>query len=790
MSEEELVKQQIHQIWENAVHDENFTYDLCMVFQGKPPTEPIKRFMRSDIPVDQQVPVMTGPDIVDKLKAAGLRVKMYQSVGHDEVYCLIGASEKRLEMEADRIDFDVLLDREKTLTFAADELHIKLAERTKERDEKCTLITTDIWDNIFGKFDPSPKKTRFYKTYDEDGPYHKDSFFLAKDRINLTISIIEAPTSLKGAGLSLNRLQAMKYAHLKAFFPLHDPEKLEDLKKKWSSLSGVWSPPLTDIRNYFGEKVALYFSFLNFYTKSLVFPSILGLIWILLQRANSYSAVEQVLNTKVLWLFAIFMIFWAALLLEYWKRKQSVLRVEWGMTNFKSKEQTRPEFRGEWVVNPIDGKLFSYFPSWKKVLRVMVSQSVVFTLITCVIASVAGVFYARIQISNSDKFSSGGASVVGALINVAVIQFFNFVYGSVGRYLNEFENHRTDTDYENALIAKSFLFKFVNSYNSLFYIAFFKNIGAGDTCNPDGLNKSFPCLEQLAIQLVIVFGSMIVINNTLEIFVPWLKGIFASKKEQGDSTEHKTWPEKQFELNKYESVFDDFDELTIQFGFVYLFVVAMPLTPLMAFVNNILEAYVDSSKLLKLNRRPEPRGAYDIGTWHSILNVVSWVGIVTNIGICVLYTNELREWAGFTAQTISTSSTYNPSAVLTLALVFFGAEHVLAILKFAVQYFLPDEPSWVNAHIARQEYLVDILIRDAVEEEDDSELLMADEDEEHDKRKTLTHVAEQFGMLDEGQGAYSPWDVSNKLEIDEHLTFSRWKSKSARNVLEDEIKMK
>ncbi len=37
------------------------------------------------------------------------------------------------------------------------------------------------------------------------------------------------------------------------------------------------------------------------------------------------------------------------------------------------------------------------------------------------------------------------------------------------------ENHRTQTQYETMLITKIFLFQFVNSYTSLYYVAFFKN---------------------------------------------------------------------------------------------------------------------------------------------------------------------------------------------------------------------------------------------------------------------------------------------------------------------------
>jgi len=262
--------------------------------------------------------------------------------------------------------------------------------------------------------------------------------------------------------------------------------------------------------------------------------------------------------------------------------------------------------------------------------------------------------------------------------------------------------------------------------------------------------------------------------------VPWVKSKLESKKQQGDSTENKSFPELEFEKNNYESTFDDFDELAIQFGFVVLFVVALPVAPALAFLNNLLEAYVDSSKLIRFDKRPEPRGAYDIGTWHSIFNVISWIGIVTNIGICVLYTNEIREWAGFSDATLTASSNYTSSAVLTLALIFFGAEHFICLCKFALEYFIPDDPTEVVAHIARQTYLVDLLIRDAQEEEDDSEMLMAGDEEAQrlmggKTQKEITHVAEVFTMLndDNESSDLALVNVPRTLVIDDHCRFTR-----------------
>lgn len=39
------------------------------------------------------------------------------------------------------------------------------------------------------------------------------------------------------------------------------------------------------------------------------------------------------------------------------------------------------------------------------------------------------------------------------------IQFLSFIYSGVVRRLNDFENYRTETAYENNLIFKTFLFQ-------------------------------------------------------------------------------------------------------------------------------------------------------------------------------------------------------------------------------------------------------------------------------------------------------------------------------------------
>jgi len=433
---------------------DRFTYDMCMVFK-----------VVTDVSDEKTIPVFTGPDIVKLLQESGLETKLYQSTQKDEVYCLIGASEARLELEADRIDLDVLLDKKAAIE-AGYKKGVRLAKVTKERDEKSSRISEALWDNIYGKFDRDPTKKDLYTKYNQEDPVHANSCFRSVDRINLIVSIIEAPRKFRGCGLAISKLLKLKNTHLLAFFALHEKAKKEDLERHWLSIQGTLSQPLDEIRDYLGEKIALYFAFLQFYTRMLAIPAIIGVLFAGLQYTQSLAGRDGT------WVFYLCMIAWCTSFLELWRQQESALRVKWGMTKFSQKEQPRPEYHGDWVYSPIDGKLESYFPFWKKFLRALQSFGVIAVIIVMLLSCMVGVFIARFIIQQEGIAGDKKLApvIIGSVLNVFNIQFWNFVYGQVAAILNEYENHRTDTEFENALIGKSFLFKFVNSYNALFYL--------------------------------------------------------------------------------------------------------------------------------------------------------------------------------------------------------------------------------------------------------------------------------------------------------------------------------
>lgn len=81
----------------------------------------------------------------------------------------------------------------------------------------------------------------------------------------------------------------------------------------------------------------------------------------------------------------------------------------------------------------------------------------------------------------------------------------NIIYGKVAALMNDWENHETETQYNDNLAVKLFLFKFVNSYSSLFYLAFVQPYN-------EGCPKDSSCMHLLTVQLITIFITNLCLN--------------------------------------------------------------------------------------------------------------------------------------------------------------------------------------------------------------------------------------------------------------------------------------
>lgn len=141
--------------------------------------------------------------------------------------------------------------------------------------------------------------------------------------------------------------------------PLHSKARAkEDFHDIWLEITKSWRVPVELIRTYYGEKIAIYFSWMDFYMIWLIVPSILSVIFSIVSWFYN-TPVEQ---NKIYSFYSFGMAIWSTLFVVYWKRHTKCLAIEWG--NYKQgtfEENLRKEFWGEKRTNPVTGKVELHF---------------------------------------------------------------------------------------------------------------------------------------------------------------------------------------------------------------------------------------------------------------------------------------------------------------------------------------------------------------------------------------------------------------------------------------------
>jgi len=171
----------------------------------------------------------------------------------------------------------------------------------------------DPYDYIYGKYISNPYVQSLYQQYGDCG-----SIFRSVDIIFLMISIFESKNKENPPGSKLNIAKMNAEQACLASFPIHDYDDLQMLAEKWLvAIQMPLSQPFDDIRNYFGEKIGLYFFFLGFYTDRLIYVSLIGVGVYIFGVLSSGANPEFFLNP----VFSGIMITWTALFIENWKGK-------------------------------------------------------------------------------------------------------------------------------------------------------------------------------------------------------------------------------------------------------------------------------------------------------------------------------------------------------------------------------------------------------------------------------------------------------------------------------------
>ncbi|KAK2578147.1 hypothetical protein KPH14_001345 [Odynerus spinipes] len=570
-----------------------------------------------------------------------------------------------------------------------------------------------------------------------EGSDDETHFFTTQERQSLVLHLLH---TLRAGPQDLHSLSGLKLVEGQAIipkcisagiisqvFPLHELPALEQLRKTW--VRAFFSPqPLDDICKYFGVKISMYFAWLGHYTTALIVPAAVGVIyWVGIIGRN--QAVEDVAYV----LFSVFNVIWATVYLETWKRRGAELAYRWGTLDQRDDllVEPRPLFTGTLEISPVTGRLEPTYPRWRRnVFRYFVSVPII--AICLFFVFVVMILSFQIQDWWDARLEAGGygfwLSYVPKVLLAVVIALMDEAYFKVAVWLNDLENYRLDTEYENHLIYKVALFQFVNSFLSLFYIAFY-------------LQDQERLKEQLAALLI----SRQVIGNLKESAIPYLIEqlrlaqlsfeLFGAlspsearlppgqdeeeeKTKSADEKEEKTEPGKttqprnvsQAELEsslyrvghttnsllsdvtlKFDRAFSEHLEMLSQLGYVCLFSSAFPLAAVAALLGNLLELRGDAFKLCYVLQRPFGRRVSNIGTWQNAMEAMGFVAILVN---CALIGRSGQVQRMFPEM----------SATQTILLIV-ALEHIMLAIRFVITCAIPDIPHWVATEMAKVEFL-------------------------------------------------------------------------------------
>jgi len=140
------------------------------------------------------------------------------------------------------------------------------------------------------------------------------------------------------------------------------------------------------VRDYFGEKVTLYFLFMSYYWKALLIPAVCGL---LIQPVSWYTETP---DNKMAVPFCILISVWSVLLPHFWKRQEAKFSIQWGTLGMEPElEPYRPQFWGHMQINPVTNQVEPSYSWAKRAMKYAFSFTVlaitVVVLLSAVIAS-------------------------------------------------------------------------------------------------------------------------------------------------------------------------------------------------------------------------------------------------------------------------------------------------------------------------------------------------------------------------------------------------------------------
>ena len=376
------------------------------------------------------------------------------------------------------------------------------------------------------------------------------------------------------------------------FFPVHQPDANIYLKENWAmpQEQGTFkyaeilscAQPLEQIREYLGSHVCWYFAWMGTYTRFMAAAAVVGIVIEILDKLvpNSWTSSG----------YAVFVAIWTTVYLEYWTGKEKRIAHAWDVTDQrdmqvspsfikdmrqlcedkKTAAQTTDNlsklihgkhnsdaFDKQELHNDIENFNLWYYPQSHRNMRKL--ESYVVTVICILLAFALSYQLFRLQEGRVPGCEGSCPNILQGILSGMLIPLLNFGFRKVAAWLTKREYNKTHVDRHRSLAIKEFVFKFVNAYASLFWIAFVR----GDEHYDNDIR--FTAKEERRNQLSSQLGGILItgqlISMVVEILVPTFENRMGKPQELLDAAagagkkprKHKLTSETEMMLDEVES---------------------------------------------------------------------------------------------------------------------------------------------------------------------------------------------------------------------------------------------
>ena len=408
-----------------------------------------------------------------------------------------------------------------------------------------------------------------------------DKFRLIHSSLNyiMTISILYKNGLLK---MIVNKRNNISYQEIKIFSLFFNLIKFG---------CNDYLKTINTVRNFFGESVAFYFLWIYHFSLWMLTPSLVGVFFyfIPLLKKQQQLTVDNLVKFLDYYdlpsiFFGLIILICTWIFLKSWEQKEKIFQYLWGVEIKEFIHSNSEYFMPDNVEKFILGETL-LVPSYYTQLKKIISSLVIITLILIRI-------YIDYLIYNPNLLKDEQITNFIKKFQIwmpLIIKPISIINNFISNILSIWENNETKSKQQNSFAWKLVLLEFFNYYTTLARVALVNN-------------------QDYKLQMantIYLFLSLDLITYIIEFLIQLLRylyknGTLNTQKKSNKSKKISSAVEHQIYSSEIKNIIIEMNKKMIRFGYLYIFSAQASLTPIIVFLVNLIETFIDLYKFFYL----------------------------------------------------------------------------------------------------------------------------------------------------------------------------------------------